>query len=341
MVATSDDAICNLTRCRQCFQLPQTTEPVPSSNQRDAYIRDVMDKPVRQFLTAGDADETVPAKSIFTPLFIRALEREADVVNRDGYVTGWELGLFMRQNLKEYTRAQNPQFGTIRNVELDQGDIVFRSVQVAARPSPTRPTPTPAASPPQTAIATPPSPTPAPASSSNAPQLVSQTTGVDYTPLRQLLQAGEWRQADEKTLDLMLAAANRVDAGWLNRASLEKFSCEDLRIIDREWAEASNGRYGFAAQKRVWEEVGGPGEVDDSTKRQWRRMYIKLGWKTGSENSGEGYLDYSELNFSNSGVSGHLPLARGWPSGGGEWWMSGSGSGSGGFFSYRAANCSL
>jgi uncharacterized caspase-like protein len=45
-----------------------------ANNQRDAYIRDVMNKPVRQFLTAGDANETVPAKSVFTPLFIRALE---------------------------------------------------------------------------------------------------------------------------------------------------------------------------------------------------------------------------------------------------------------------------
>ena len=61
-----------------------------SSDARDAYIRDVMDKPVRQFLKAGDADELVPAKSIFTPLFIRALEGEADLV-KDGYVTGWEL----------------------------------------------------------------------------------------------------------------------------------------------------------------------------------------------------------------------------------------------------------
>lgn len=217
----------------------------------------------------------------------------------------------MRQNLKEYTRGQNPQFGTIRNVQLDQGDIVFRSGPVAARPSPPRPTPTPVATPaadrsvrnnptptpnnipasppPQTAIATPPSPTTSrPAASANSSQLVSMTTGVDYTPLRQLLQAGKWKEADQETHNLMLAAANRVDQGWLNVASLEQFSCEDLRLIDREWANASNGRYGFAAQKRVWEEVGSPGEWDDDTKRQWRRMYIKLGWKTGSENSGEG-----------------------------------------------------
>jgi serine protease Do len=166
--------------------------------------------------------------------------------------------------------------------------------------TPPRPNPTPAPSPPTPA---PPRPTPTP-----APTSVSRTTGVDYTPLRRLLQAGEWKQADQKTFDLMLVAANRVDEGWLNRDSIEQFSCEDLRIIDREWADASNGKFGFAAQKRVWEEVGSPGEWDNSTARQWRRMYIRLGWKTGSENDGfDGYVPYDELKFSSTAVAGHLP----------------------------------
>jgi serine protease Do len=166
----------------------------------------------------------------------------------------------------------------------------------------TSPTPTPSPTPQENPI---PKPTPTPAQT-----LVSRTTGVDYTPLRRLLQAGEWKQADQKTLDLMLVAANRVDAGWLNDDSLKQFSCEDLRIIDREWADASNGKFGFAAQKRVWEKVGSPGEWDDSTARQWRRMYIRLGWKTGSEKDSGGYVySYDDLQFSGTAVVGHLPKA--------------------------------
>jgi hypothetical protein len=95
-----------------------------SSLPQPLYIESVMNKPVRQFLTAGDSDQRVPEKSEFTPLFIRALEGEADIV-RDGYVTGSELGLFLKQNLGEYTKTQTPQFGTIRDPELDQGDIIF------------------------------------------------------------------------------------------------------------------------------------------------------------------------------------------------------------------------
>ena len=99
-----------------------------SSSEKPLYVQSVMNKPVRQFLTAGDADQRVPAKSVFTPLFIRALEGEADVINRDGYVTGNELGNYLKQNLSEYTKTQTPQFGTIRDPDLDQGDIVFRAL---------------------------------------------------------------------------------------------------------------------------------------------------------------------------------------------------------------------
>jgi hypothetical protein len=128
---------------------------------------------------------------------------------------------------------------------------------------------------------------------------------VDYAPLRQLLQAGEWKEADKKTFELMSAVADRESEGWLKND--EQFSCEDLRIIDREWANASNGKFGFAAQKQIWEEVGRPGRSwNDSIARQWRRMYIRLGWRTGSENESK-TVDYNDLEFSSTGLDGHLP----------------------------------
>jgi tetratricopeptide (TPR) repeat protein len=101
-----------------------------SGSEKLPYIQSVMNKPVRQFLTAGDADQRVPAKSVFTPLFIRALEGEADYT-KDGYVTGSELGLYLKQNLSQYTKNQTPQFGTIRDPDLDQGDIVFRDLSAS------------------------------------------------------------------------------------------------------------------------------------------------------------------------------------------------------------------
>jgi hypothetical protein len=80
---------------------------------------------VRQFITAGDADEQVPDDSIFRRQFVKALEGEADL-NNDGYVTGTELGEFLQEKVIAYSGApQHPQYGKIRVENLDKGDFVF------------------------------------------------------------------------------------------------------------------------------------------------------------------------------------------------------------------------
>ena len=82
-------------------------------------------RPVRQFFTSGNEKEKVPDKSIFKAQFVAALNGEGDL-NRDGYVTGTELGSFLQKNVAVYSReTQHPQYGTIRNPYLDKGDFVF------------------------------------------------------------------------------------------------------------------------------------------------------------------------------------------------------------------------
>ena len=96
-------------------------------------------QPVREFISAGGAGEPVPARSVFTPVFVRALNGAADL-DRDGFVTGTELGNFVQREVIEYRTGQTPQFGKIRDVRFDQGDIVFlpprgASPAVAAAPA--------------------------------------------------------------------------------------------------------------------------------------------------------------------------------------------------------------
>jgi len=82
-------------------------------------------KPVRQYITAGGEDESVPDKSVFKECFLEALKGEADA-NSDGYVTGSELGMHLESKVVNYTsNAQHPQYGKIRNIKLDKGDFVF------------------------------------------------------------------------------------------------------------------------------------------------------------------------------------------------------------------------
>ena len=85
---------------------------------------------------------------------------------------------------------------------------------------------------------------------------LSSEKGVDYTRLRDLLKTGKWKEADKETMTVMLKAAGREEEGWLNRDSIEKFPCTDLRTIDQLWVKYSNGRFGFSVQKRIWESVG-------------------------------------------------------------------------------------
>jgi Caspase domain len=92
-------------------------------------------RPVRQFITSGSADEQVPDRSIFRRQFVEAIEGEADA-NKDGYVTGTEIGEFLQDRVVNYSRnAQHPQYGKIRNPNLDKGDFVF-ALSKAAAPRP-------------------------------------------------------------------------------------------------------------------------------------------------------------------------------------------------------------
>ncbi len=101
------------------------------------HIADVTAKPVRQFISAGGAGQVVPAKSVFTPHFTRALSGEGDL-DGDGYVTGTELGMYLHRSVLAYRRGQTPQYGKILDPDLNQGDFVFR---LTRRPPPPEPSP--------------------------------------------------------------------------------------------------------------------------------------------------------------------------------------------------------
>lgn len=90
-----------------------------------AAISNKTANPVRQFITAGGADESVPDRSIFKEQLIEGLKGEADL-NDDGYITGTELGEFLQEKIVNYSKdGQHPQYGKIRDPKLDKGDFVF------------------------------------------------------------------------------------------------------------------------------------------------------------------------------------------------------------------------
>ncbi|MEH1966240.1 GUN4 domain-containing protein [Nostoc sp.] len=119
--------------------------------------------------------------------------------------------------------------------------------------------------------------------------------GVDYTQLRDLLQAGQWKEADQETLAIMLKASGRKQERWLDSKSLSNFPCTDLRTIDQLWVRCSNGRFGFSVQKRIWESAG----------KDYEKFSDRVGWRKGTYF--KYWLSYSDLTFRTNSPLGHLP----------------------------------
>jgi hypothetical protein len=86
-------------------------------------------EPVREFISSGEADQTVSDDGTFRKLFLDVLagnEPDADA-NHDGYVTGTELGLFLHQKMTNLTyNRQTPRYGKLNAYGYDRGDFVFQ-----------------------------------------------------------------------------------------------------------------------------------------------------------------------------------------------------------------------
>ena len=103
---------------------------------RPESISDNIRHPVRQFITAGRANEPVPDRSVFKTAFLDLIDGRAAEPFRDGYITGAELGLYLKNQIPIYNAAQHPQYGKIRDPKLDKGDFVFVLPQRQTSPTP-------------------------------------------------------------------------------------------------------------------------------------------------------------------------------------------------------------
>lgn len=114
--------------------------------------RDAIQSPVRYYITAGGANETIPARSPFAALVLRGLSGEADIYG-DGFITGEELGAYLQRNVPKYAGVMlHPQKGTIADTRLSAGQFLFLTDLRAVASAPATPTvssPTPASSEPQ------------------------------------------------------------------------------------------------------------------------------------------------------------------------------------------------
>lgn len=133
---------------------------------------------------------------------------------------------------------------------------------------------------------------------------------VDYTPLKESLTAGQWKNADQITRDLLLSVAGRAGS-TLRVEDLEQIPCKDLRTINQYWNQASQGRFGFTAQTKVWQNL--VGKLTDNTNVQRNNSdtalieFVKRTQWFYSKYSSVFPYRYGNLAFALNSPQGHLP----------------------------------
>jgi hypothetical protein len=146
--------------------------------------------------------------------------------------------------------------------------------------------------------------------------------GVDYTRLRDLLKAGQWKEGDQETADRMLEALDRQGGLLLGSEDIRDFPLTDLRTIDQLWTKYSNGKFGFSIQRHVLDhtfcnskvtpetclsEYEMLNSIEDSSDRlteRWRIFGENLGWYERGQWIME--IDYTQ-EIANK-PEGYLPL---------------------------------
>ncbi|MBC7516965.1 MAG: GUN4 domain-containing protein [Alkalinema sp. FL-bin-369] len=125
---------------------------------------------------------------------------------------------------------------------------------------------------------------------------------VDYSKLQQLLKDKQWRKADGETHNLM---NNIIGTASLVR-KLKTYPQDTIVEIDRLWADASDEKFGFFAQARIWQQVN----------RDKSEFEIRVGWRL--PNAAKAINQSKlKLNLEEAEV-GHFPaFFKSW--GGGGW----------------------
>ncbi len=119
---------------------------------------------------------------------------------------------------------------------------------------------------------------------------------ADYRHLEQMLAAGDFNQANQETWKILQQVFQ-----WQGEGNSALSPCADLRKLNQLWQTHSKGRFGFSAQKRLWQQERA------NLKMQWigdvvYRFCDRIGW-------GSCELTYSQTDFSLSAPIGHLPTA--------------------------------
>ncbi|TRU20047.1 MAG: peptidase C14 [Microcystis aeruginosa Ma_QC_B_20070730_S2] len=270
------------------------------------------DNPFRKFWRSSSRGLTAPVQAASGTLIAFATapgKVASDGTGRNGLFTSYLLKYIKTPNMEVDLMLRKVRSDVAQNTNNYQvpwtsssliGEFAFnQKTETTPPPVTSPPVPNPS---PSIAIVPTPKPTPSPLLSQPGTTLISRSTAVNYTNLRDLLAAGKWKEANEETTRAMLQAVKR-EGGWPFEAEeIKNFPCEDLRIIDRLWLSASKGKFGFSVQKEIYESLGGTREYNQEV---WDKFGDRVGWRKGGD-----WVDYWNLTFNNAEApKAHLPTS--------------------------------
>ncbi len=128
--------------------------------------------------------------------------------------------------------------------------------------------------------------------------LTRSSLGIDYAPLQQSLLEERFEEADRITSSTLreLVGPSALDRGYVYFSEVEAINSLDLISIDRLWTAYSLGRFGFSAQARILNSLGG----------SYEKLWPRIGWK----NEGVWTRYPKAFTWTIKAPEGHMPLVN-------------------------------
>ena len=148
-----------------------------------------------------------------------------------------------------------------------------------------------------------------------------------YQKLRDFLEAGNWKEADQETTRIMLEIMYKNSLDDIIPDEIMIFPCSALSLLDQLWMSYSKDRFGFSVQQQIYTRLGGNDDISDIDMKVLQAMEAEFGWSVNHE-----LLDYDDLDFSSEAPVGCHPSG---------WWRSPYGAKMEVYFIARLISCGV
>mgnify|MGYP002784959515 CR=1 FL=1 len=141
---------------------------------------------------------------------------------------------------------------------------------------------------------------------------------VNYSRLQNLLAKRDWQAADFETRAIIrrlaIISERKGDFFYGSKSMFQVIPAQDLQTIDALWSKASNGRFGYRAQQRIWQQVSAQTK---NPKLRVEKFAQAVGWRHSKptanplsmELSANEWLLDDELTYTATAPAGHFPWA--------------------------------